>query len=226
MPGNDPPDFAVYREDMKYVVVVRNPEEAIVSFWPFIPAHNMKIWKLFDCEEMRDDYVDPSFESYYHNRVLKGFPGMPAEAIPPGGLLTMIFFGFVNKWWPLRHKSNVLFLHFSEMKKDHEGSVHKNADFLDMHPTEEEWPKIMEYTSFPWMKKHQEKFQMGTLLRDANNVPFQLIENGGMVRKGNAGAASEDGMTPEISADIHSWAEKMMPDAAARDWMFHGGPIV
>ena len=48
--------------------------------------------------------------------MLPGFPNMPPEAVPPGGLLTMLFFGFVNGWWPLRNKPNVLFLHFSEMK--------------------------------------------------------------------------------------------------------------
>mmetsp|Transcript_58899 Transcript_58899/g.65984 ORF Transcript_58899/g.65984 Transcript_58899/m.65984 type:complete len:89 (-) Transcript_58899:110-376(-) len=71
----------------------------------------------------------------------------------------------------------------------------------------------------------QEKFEMGTLLRDVNGVPFPLVQTGAMVRKGKVRAAAEDGMTPEISVDIHAWAEKMMPDAAAREWMFHGGPI-
>jgi len=113
------------------------------------------------------------------------------------------------------------------MKQDHEGSVRKIANFLDLHPTytEEEWSNILEYTSFPWMKQHQEKFEMGTLLRNVNGVPFPLFQTGAMVRKGKVGAAAEDGMTPEISVDIHAWAEKMMPDAAAREWMFHGGPI-
>ena len=30
------------------------------------------------------------------------------------------FFSFVKEWWPKRHNKNVLFLHFSEMKQDHE----------------------------------------------------------------------------------------------------------
>ena len=32
--------FATFRDDVKYVVVMRNPEEAVVSFKPFIEAHN------------------------------------------------------------------------------------------------------------------------------------------------------------------------------------------
>ena len=48
---------------------------------------------------------------------------MPPEAVPPGGLLTMLFFGFANGWWPLRNKPNVLMLHFNDMKADHEGTL-------------------------------------------------------------------------------------------------------
>jgi len=110
------------------------------------------------------------------------------------------------------------------MKKDHEGSVRKIADFLGFAPTEEQWPKVMECTSFGWMKANQEKFEIPTLLKDQSGAPFKLLNDGGMVRKGQSGAAGEDGMTPEIAADIASWAEKMVPDAAAREWMFKGGP--
>jgi len=216
-PGEGPGDFAVYREDMKYVVVARSPDEAIVSFKPFLEAHSQQLWKLWGVEETRDLFMRPTFKEWYYELALKGFPGMPPEAVPPGGLLTMLFFGFINGWWPLRNKPNVMLIHFSEMKKDHEGSVRKIADFLGFTPTVEEWPDILEYTSFSWMKKNQEKFEVGALL------PFKMINDGGMVRKGKIGAAASDGMTPEIAADIKSWAEKMVPDNAARKWLFEGG---
>merc|ERR1711953_476297 len=83
----------------------------------------------------------------------------------------------------------------------------------------EQLPKVLEYTSFKWMKEHQDKFEVHTLL------PFPLLQEGAMVRKGKAGCATEDGMTPEIAADIKAWAEKMVPDPAARKWMYEGGPI-
>ena len=151
--------------------------------------------------------------------VLPGFPGMPEESVPPGGLLTMLFFGFINGWWPLRNEPNVLFIHFSDMKRDHEGSVRKIAAFLGFQPTAEQWPKILKFTSFAWMKEKEDKFEIRTLL------PFPLLKKGGMVRKGQMGKAADDGMTPEIAATIRSWAEKMVPDAAARKWMYEGGAL-
>lgn len=219
-PGEGPRDFAVYREDMKYVVVVRSPEEAIVSLWPFLRAQSKELWKLWDVEEMRDQFLRPTFNKFYYEVVMNGFPNMPPEVVPPGGLLTMFFFDFINGWYPLRNKPNVLFLHFSDMKKDHEGSVRKIADFLGFTPTDDQWPKVLEYTSFPWMKAHQKKFEVDTLL------PFKLLSDGGMIRKGQTGVAAEDGMTPEIVADIAFWAEKMVPDATARKWLFEGGPVI
>lgn len=211
--------FATFRDDVKYVVVMRNPEEAVVSFKPFLEAHNPKLWELWGAAEMRDKFVKPTFQQFFDECVLPGFPNMPPEAVPPGGLLTMLFFGFANGWWPLRNKPNVLMLHFNDMKADHEATIRKIAAFLGFEPTAEQWPRVLEYTSFPWMKAHEEKFEIPTLL------PFPLIVKGGMVRKGAAGKAAEDGMTPAIAATIREWAEKMVPDEAARKWLYEGGAL-
>ena len=221
----------------------RNPEEAIVSFKPFQEAHNKELFKYWDCMEMRDQLCRPTFNEFFNEVVLKGFPGMPPEAVPPGGLLTMLFFGNINGWWPYRkrlffslhyifffsyilmfllylgHKKNVLMIHFSEMKSDHKAMIQKIANFLDIQPTQEQWERVLEYTSFDWMKKHQRKFEVTTLL------PFKLLNEGGMVRKGKAGSAKEDGMTDEISAVIRDFAGKLVPDEEARKWLFNGGEI-
>ena len=218
-PGDGPGDFCVYRKDMKYIVVMRNPEEAIVSFKPFLEAHSLDLWKHWDAVDQREHFIRPTFTEFYHDLVLKGFPHMPPEMIPPGGLLTMLYFGFINQWWKLRHEPNVLMIHFSNMKKDHEGSLRKLAKFLDMAPTQQQWPKVLEYTTYKWMKRNQEKFEVPTLLR------FKMLNEGPMVRKGETGKQAEDGMTPEISADIAKWAKMMVPDDAARHWMFYGGSI-
>ena len=57
----------------------------------------------------------------------------------------MFFFSFINGWWPLRDKPNVLMLHFSDMKKDHEGSIRKIADFLGFSDklSEQQWAKVL-----------------------------------------------------------------------------------
>lgn len=106
------------------------------------------------------------------------------------------------------------------MKKDHKGSVEKIAKFLGYEPTAEQWPKILEYTSFPWMKENGIKFRAKTL---GSDVPALLPH--AMVRKGAVGDAKADGMTDEIAADMKEWAMKMVGDEAAVKYLYEGGPI-
>jgi hypothetical protein len=213
--------FLQYRDDLKYIVVFRNPEEALVSFLPFLKGHRDELWEYWKAEPVRDGFLgapDITFPEWFETKVLpfSPAPGIPA---PPGGLLTVFFLSFINSWWPHRNKPNVQFFHFSEMKKDHEGTVRKFANHLGFNPTEEQWPNILEYTSFPWMKAHGSKFEAATV------CPMPLMKSGSMVRKGASGKAAEDGMTPEISKQIHDFAEQLVPDPAARKWMFEGGPL-
>ena len=59
-------------------------------------------------------------------------------------MINSLFTTFINNWWPHRHKPNVLVLHFADMKKDHDGSVRRIADFLGFKPSAEEWSKVFE----------------------------------------------------------------------------------
>ncbi len=191
-------------QDVKYIVVFRNPEEALVSFRPFLEQHSDE-W--FDLWQMpREALCRPDFPSFY------------SEVIDGHGMQGM-FFGFLAAWWPLRGESNVLFLHFSDMKRDHEASVRKVADFLGVEPTAEQWPAILEYTSFSWMKRHEDKFEFIS----AGEVT--LLKRGAMMRKGEVGKAETDGMTKEISRHLRERGNQIFPDATALAWFYEGGDL-
>jgi len=191
------------KKHVKYVVVARNPDEAIASMHPFAHAHT-RAW--FDLWELpREAFCKPSFATFYDE--------VARDLFPPA------LFGFVAAWWPLRHAKNVLLLHFSDMKADHESSVRKIARFLGFRPTAKQWPKILEYTSFAWMKAHEDKFE----LRTVGAVP--ILDSGAMVRKGRVGAAKDDGVTPEISADIARLGREILKDDAALEWFYRGGAM-
>lgn len=203
-----PPDLPFFNAEadkkLKYLVVARNPEEALVSFRPFLGKHNdawFDLWGMPKAGMYRDD-----------------FPGFYNEVIAPAGMQGM-FFGFMAAWWQLRHEPNVMFIHFSDMKRDHEGSVRKIADFLGITPTDEQWLRILEYTSFEWMKAHEEKFE-------AHTVPeVPILNRGAMIRKGEAGQAKADGMTDEIAAHLRAVGNEICPFPDAIDWYYNGGPL-
>jgi hypothetical protein len=202
-PGPLPYQAPGVSPDVRYVVVVRNPDEAVASMHPFIAAHSDAWFELW--QTPRGAFVRPDFRSFYYDVAQHVFGPM--------------IFGFVAAWWPLRHRPNVLLLHFADMKRDHEGVVRRIAAFLGLEPPPERWPAILEYTSFDWMKANEHKFEIQT----AAQVP--VLDSGAMVRKGKAGAAHEDGVTAEISAEIARLGRTILADPAAFEWCYRGGPL-
>lgn len=188
---------------VKYVVIVRNPEEAVASFYPFINAHADGFFAAWGVP--REAVVGGSFAEY--------FAGIGSHGITPW------IFGFVAGWWALRDQPNVLLLHYRDMVADHEGSVRAIADFLGIDPPADQWAKILEYTSFSWMKAHEDKFEARTVSNPT------LLDPGAMIRKGRAGAASEDGITPELAAAIAGIGGQILTDEAAFAWAYSGGPL-
>ncbi len=189
---------------VKYIVVFRNPEESLVSFRPFLGKHSDQWFDLWQVPKAA--LYRPDFPTFY------------SEVIDANGMQGM-FFGFLAGWWPLRNERNVLFLHYSDMKRNHEQTIRKIAAFLDITPTPEQWPGILEYTSFPWMKQHQAKFEVSTVAA----VP--VLTTGAMIRKGEAGQSKSDGMTDEIARHLRALGTQIFPDPSAIDWYYAGGAL-
>lgn len=187
---------------MKYIVVFRNPEEALVSFRPFLDQHTDEWFDLWQVP--REAMCRPDFPSFY------------SDVIDSNGM-QRLFFGFLAAWWPLREEKNVLFLHYSEMKRDLEAAIAKIAEFLGIEPTAEQWLTILQYTSFPWMKLHEEKFEA----RTASEVP--ILGTGAMIRNGEVGKANHDGMTGDVSRHLRELGGMICPDASAVNWYYEGG---
>jgi len=191
-------------KDVKYLVVCRNPEEAVVSFKIFLDQHTDAFYDLWKVP--RPAMTRPDFGAFYR------------EVFDPRGMQGMLF-GFVASWWPLRHEKNVRLMHFADMKRDQRGSIREIADFLGIAPSTAAWAKIDEYTSFDWMKRNEEKFD--TL----PNTPVRVLESGGMMRKGKAGASREDGMTDEIAQHLRGVGSQILRDEAALRWFYGGGSV-
>lgn len=188
--------------DVKYIVVVRNPDEALVSLKPFFEGHSLAFFDLWGMP--KSAILRPDFTSFYRDVLTS----------PPWA---QNFFSFLAGWWPLRNQPNVRLFHFSELKKEPERIIRELAEFLGFSPTKEQWPKILEYCSFDWMKAHQQKFELQHLLG------FPMLDHGTMVRKGAVGSAKEDGMTDEISREFRALGAKILDNPRLLDWFYNGG---
>jgi len=187
---------------LRYLLVMRNPEEAMVSMWPFMGQHSDALLDAWGVPRAAVSW--PDFASFYDTMGRSALCGA--------------LFGFLAAWWPLRHASNVLCLHYNDMKRDHAGSLRRIAAFLNLAPGVDAWPRIEQYTSFEWMKRHSERF-------DGASAEIPPINPGGMVRNGVAGSAAADGMTLEIAAEMRATGRELCPDQAALAWFYSGGTL-
>ena len=63
-------------------------------------------------------------------------------------------FDNIATWWQYRHCSNILFLHYNDLKRDLPGSVRRIASFLDIPIREESFDLMVSKLTFDQMKAH------------------------------------------------------------------------
>jgi aryl sulfotransferase len=67
------------------------------------------------------------------------------------------FWSHVQSWWDARSLPNVKMLHFANLKADMEGEIRRLAEFLEIEVAPETWPKVVEHSSFTYMKANAAK---------------------------------------------------------------------
>jgi hypothetical protein len=50
-----------------------------------------------------------------------------------------------------------------------------------------------------------------------------MLDRGGMIRKGNAGASTEDGISEPLSSMIAEIGRPVLSDEQAFEWFYNGG---
>lgn len=125
------------------------------------------------------------------------------------------FWDNVRSWWAQRELPNVLFVHFSALKRDMPGEMRNIAKFLDIHIDESRWHDIVTYCSFDWMKQHAaQSVPLGGAFWDGGAEVF--------INKGVNGRW-RDTLTPEESAEYEARCERELGDDCAR-WLASGAP--
>jgi len=101
----------------------------------------------------------------------------------------------VKSWWPYRNHENVLLLRYKDLKRDLAAGIDQIAAFLGWEVTPEQKEQVLKYSSFDWMKVHDEKFSGQAGSGDPAFKPGRFI------RKGRVGAF-RDLITPELEKKI------------------------
>jgi aryl sulfotransferase len=69
------------------------------------------------------------------------------------GSPSMSFFQFERSWWEARHRSNVLLVHYNDLKADLPGEMRRVAQFLDILVSQSLWPSVIEAAGFDAMRR-------------------------------------------------------------------------
>jgi aryl sulfotransferase len=117
----------------------------------------------------------------------------------------------VGTFWNLRDRSNLLLVHYNDLKADLSREMRRIADFLDIAVPETLWSKAVDRCTFESMREQEQ--QVGT---------FDAFEGGikGFIFKGTNGRWRDVLSAEELSAYERRVAELLPPAAAA--WMAEG----
>ncbi len=153
--SHTPIDGLPWSEEITYVVVLRDPRDAAVS-WDH-HAHNMDFERLValraevhgmddlaELPPMAPPLEDPQdrFWSYMTARA-------PAPEFASGFEL---YARHAAAAWERRLDPNVVLVHYADLQQDLEGEMRRIAERLDIDAAEERWPELVEAASFSSMK--------------------------------------------------------------------------
>lgn len=150
-------DHLVYRPEARYIWVVRDPKDVFVSSYFFI--RSVTLGRLMPTPaQWLDLFLSPHtpFGSWARH---------------------------VDSGWRNRHRDNLLFLTYEEMKADLPAAVEKIAALMRVRLSAVELASVVEQSGFAHMKAIDHKFDMIEL-------PWTR-PRGAMVRRGERGSADE-----------------------------------
>ncbi len=117
-----------------------------------------------------------------------------------------VWYRNVKSWWPYHDHQKVLWLRYQDMKSDMPDSIDRIIRFLDWDVSPEQRNRVIEYSSFEWMKQHDEKFS------SQGDSGKPLFKPGQFIRQGQVGKHHET-MSPDQEQRIMYKAREILePD--------------
>lgn len=151
-----------YSDAAKYIIVVRDPKEVIVSGF--------------------------HFENGFYEKMVGDVVPLVAyvEGFLTGNFMYDSWAVHTAGWWDLRNAGNVLLLFYPEMKVDPARAIQKIADIMEVTLSSSQFARVAEKSSYTYMKANNHLFSPPT----PPDYPVQgKVE---MVRRGDSGQAQSE----------------------------------
>jgi len=149
--------YVPYSEQSCYLTIIRDPKEVVVSSYHFLLGI-VGATRYVSPDEWFELVVDPE-------KLVGGWVQHTAS------------------FWQWRDRPNALVLTYPEVKENRRGVIQRVAQTMGVELTPSEFEKVVERSSFAWMKRHESQFAPPRL-------PF-VKEPAAMIRRGQSGASDE-----------------------------------
>lgn len=175
-PGTDPKLFGVYPEknpDVKYIAIVRNDREVLQSFWRFLNKMTDEyraMWGGFPPKmERREDIVQ-----------------FMVDEIPE------VYFGHLKSWWERKDMSNVLLLHYRNLRLEPAAVIRQIAEFLEIPLSDDLLATVLHKSSLEYMSDPSRTDKYLLWHSFPGGKPFPHVYPQAHVRPGGGLLATDD----------------------------------
>ena len=175
-----------HSDKVNIILSSRDPRDCCVSFY-----HHMTSMKQ-EALDLLGITAPSSFDEYFESWMSFG-----------------AWFRNVASWWPHKEDANVLWLRYEDMVKDLSKTVDQILNFLNWSLNETQKQNVLKFSSFDWMRQHNDKF----VVRFDNGE--SMFKPKGFIRKGQVGD-HKNLMSTEQEARIIQRAEKELPEDCLR----------
>ena len=204
-------DALPWYPNVKYITVGRDGRDVFMSLWHHYQSYTDQAYEVLNsvpcaandpCPRCPDD-----IHEFWRWWISRGqFPG-ETDGYPFGS-----HFHLLETFWAFRHLSNLLVVHYNDLKKDLDGEMRRISAFLDVEVDEGIWPTLVEAATFEAMKRDGELLVPETAM---------IFEGGSQtfIHKGT-NDRWRDVLTAEEIAQYAAVVAKLDPTFAR--WLEHG----
>ena len=204
-----PVDALLFNPQAKYIYVARDGRDVV---WSLYNHHVHANQAFFDAINNTLGRVGPALGPAPDNVVTYFNDWLEGDGAP-----FWSFWENVRSWWQIRALPQVKMVHFSDLKRDLEGSIRSIAHFLDIELDGPTFAKVMDHCSFAYMKDHAElAAPLGGALWQGGARTF--------INKGTNGRW-KDILPTALSHAYEARARRELGDACAA-WLRDGGAVI
>jgi len=177
-----PVDGLPLYDEVRYIHVARDGRDALMSMHNHYTGFSEDQLKQFDRIGLEDPVIGRAYPriprdpaEYFRQWI--STPVVPGES---DGLPAPSLFDLEAGYWAERQRSNVLLVHYNDLKRDLDGEMRRVASFLAIQTDEKVWPALVAAAEFEAMRKAGAELmpQTKTMFEEGSNRFFYKALNG------------------------------------------------